>query len=85
MDPDDRAGSVPGHPFYERLNKILAGAGFDAFVEKLCAPFYAKKNGRPSVAPGIYVRMLMVGYFEGLRSEREIDWRCADSLQPQRA
>jgi transposase len=78
--PTTELARSPGHPFYERLNKILAEAGFDAFVEKLCAPFYAKKNGRPSIAPGIYVRMLMVGYFEGLRSEREIDWRCADSL-----
>lgn len=78
--PTTELARSPGHPFYERLNKILAGTGFDAFVEKLCAPFYAKKNGRPSIAPGIYVRMLMVGYFEGLRSEREIDWRCADSL-----
>lgn len=78
--PTTELARSPGHPFYERLNKILAGAGFDAFVEKLCAPFYAQKNGRPSIAPGIYVRMLMVGYFEGLRSEREIDWRCADSL-----
>lgn len=78
--PTTELARSPGHPFYERLNKILAEAGFDAFVEKQCAPFYAKKNGRPSVAPGIYVRMLMVGYFEGLRSEREIDWRCADSL-----
>ncbi len=78
--PTTELARSPGHPFYERLNRILAEAGFDAFVEKLCAPFYAKKNGRPSIAPGIYVRMLMVGYFEGLRSEREIDWRCADSL-----
>jgi transposase len=78
--PTTELARSPGHPFYERLNKILAEAGFDALVEELCAPFYAKKNGRPSVAPGIYVRMLMVGYFEGLRSEREIDWRCADSL-----
>jgi len=78
--PTTELAQSPGHPFYERLNKILAGAGFDAFVEKLSAPFYAKKNGRPSIAPGIYVRILMVGYFEGLRSEREIDWRCADSL-----
>lgn len=70
----------PGHPFYERLNTVLAEAGFDAFVEKTCSRFYAKKNGRPSVPPGVYVRMLMVGYFEGLRSEREIDWRCSDSL-----
>jgi len=78
--PTTELARSPGHPFYERLNKILAGAGFDAFVEQLCAPFYAQKNGRPSIAPGVYVRMLMVGYFEGLRSEREIDWRCADSL-----
>ena len=78
--PTTELARSPGHPFYERLNKILSEAGFDPFVEKLCAPFYAQKNGRPSIAPGIYVRMLMVGYFEGLRSEREIDWRCADSL-----
>ena len=78
--PTAELARSPGHPFYERLNKVLAGAGFDAFVEKQCARFYAKKNGRPSIAPGIYVRMLLVGYFEGLRSEREIDWRCADSL-----
>lgn len=78
--PSTELARSPGHPFYERLNKVLGEAGFDAFVEKVCAPFYAKKTGRPSIAPGIYVRMLMVGYFEGLRSEREIDWRCADSL-----
>lgn len=78
--PTTELARSPGHPFYDRLNKVLAGAGFDAFVEKQCARFYAKKNGRPSIAPGIYVRMLLIGYFEGLRSEREIDWRCADSL-----
>ena len=78
--PTTELARSPGHPFYERLNKILGEADFDVFVEKLCAPFYAKRNGRPSIAPGVYVRMLMVGYFEGLRSEREIDWRCADSL-----
>ena len=78
--PTTELARSPGHPFYERLNKVLAEAGFDAFVEEVCAPFYAQKNGRPSIAPGIYVRMLLVGYFEGLRSEREIDWRCADSL-----
>ena len=68
-----------GHPFYERLNQILNAAGFDAFVEKLCAPFYARK-GRPSLAPGRYFRLLLVGYFEGLDSERAIAWRAADSL-----
>ena len=68
-----------GHPFYERLNQILNAAGFDAFVEKLCAPFYARM-GRPSLAPGRYFRLLLVGYFEGLDSERAIAWRAADSL-----
>ena len=68
-----------GHPFYERLNQILGAAGFDAFVEKLCAPFYARM-GRPSLAPGRYFRLLLVGYFEGLDSERAIAWRAADSL-----
>ena len=69
-----------GHPFYERVNKLLAEAGFDAFVEAECAKFYAGKVGRPGLAPGIYVRMLLVGYFEGIGSERGIAWRCADSL-----
>jgi transposase len=70
----------PGHPFYERVNRLLGGAGFDAFVEARCAKFYADKMGRPSLAPGVYVRMLLVGYFESLDSERGIAWRCADSL-----
>jgi len=69
----------PGHPFYQRLNRILKDAGFDAFVEALCAPFY-KAGGRPSIAPGVYFRMLLIGYLEGLDSERGIAWRCADSL-----
>ena len=68
-----------GHPFYDRLNQILNAAGFDAFVEQLCAPFYARM-GRPSLAPGRYFRLLLVGYFEGLDSERAIAWRAADSL-----
>ena len=66
-------------PVYERLNQILAKADFDAFVESLCAPFYARM-GRPSLAPGRYFRLLLVGYFEGLDSERAIAWRAADSL-----
>ena len=68
-----------GHPFYERLNQVLEAAGFDAFVERLCAQFYARM-GRPSLAPGRYFRLLLVGYFEGLDSERAIAWRAADSL-----
>ena len=69
----------PGHPFYTKLNKVLADAGFDGFVEELCESYY-KKGGRPSIAPGIYFRMLFIGYFEGLGSQRGIAWRCADSL-----
>ena len=70
----------PGHPFYERLNQVLEKAGFDAFVEALCARFYAERVGRPSLRPGRYFRMLLVGYFEGLNSERGIAWRVADSM-----
>lgn len=69
----------PGHPFYSKLNSVLAEAGFDEFVEALCAPYY-KEGGRPGIPPGIYFRMLLVGYFEGLDSQRGIAWRCADSL-----
>ena len=70
----------PGHPFYERLNQVLEKAGFDAFVEGRCARFYAAGIGRPSLRPGRYFRMLLVGYFEGLNSERAIAWRVADSM-----
>jgi len=69
----------PGHPFYAKLNEVLAAAGFDEFVEKLCAPYY-KEGGRPGIPPGVYFRMLLIGYFEGLDSQRGIAWRCADSL-----
>jgi transposase len=70
----------PGHPFYEQLNEVLAAAGFDRFCEERCRKFYAAKLGRPSVPPGVYFRMLLVGYFEKLPSERQMAWRCADSL-----
>ena len=69
----------PGHPFYSKLNEVLAEAGFDEFAEKLCAKYY-KEGGRPSIPPGVYFRMLLIGYFEGLDSQRGIAWRCADSL-----
>jgi len=69
-----------GHPFYERMNELLEEAGFDAFVEQQCRSFYAPKMGRPSLAPGIYFRLLLIGYFEGLDAERGIAWRAADSL-----
>ena len=70
----------PGHPFYRQVNRLLATEGFDRFVEGLCAKFYAERLGRPSIPPGVYFRVLMVGYFEGIDSERGIAWRCADSL-----
>lgn len=69
-----------GHPFFERLNRVLDEGGFDAFVEGRCAVFYASRMGRPSLRPGRYFRMLFIGYFEGLSSERGIAWRVADSL-----
>jgi len=69
----------PAHPFYQRLNSLLDEARFEPFVENLCRPYYAEDFGRPSVPPGVYFRMLFVGYFEGLDSQRAIAWRCADS------
>jgi transposase len=69
----------PGHAFYDKLQKLLIEAGFDAFVEEVCKPYYAPRMGAPSLPPGRYFRMHMVGYFEGLDSERGIVWRCSDS------
>src|SRR6266852_4063840 len=71
---------APGHPFYKRLNDLLEGAGFDEIVEGICARFYHARLGRPSLRPGVYIRALLVGYFEGIDSERGIAWRVADSL-----
>jgi transposase len=68
------------HPFYERLNRLLDECAFDEFVESTCRRFYAEALGRPGLAPGIYFRLLMIGYFEGIDSERGIAWRAADSL-----
>src|SRR6202795_3553202 len=70
----------PGHPFYARVNELLESERFDEFAEKECARFYAHKQGRPSLTPGIYFRLLLVGYFEGIDSERGIAWRAADSI-----
>jgi len=77
--PTARVASGPGHPFYSKLNQVLGEAGFDEFVEQLCAPYY-KEGGRPGIPPGVYFRMVLIGYFEGLDSQRGIAWRCADSL-----
>src|SRR5215831_10254517 len=70
-----------GHVFYDRVNEILKSEKFDEFAEKECVCFYkSETRGRPSIAPGVYFRMVMIGYFEGIDSERGIAWRCADSL-----
>ena len=70
-----------GHVFYDRVNEILKSEKFDEFAEKECVSFYkSERRGRPSIAPGVYFRMVMIGYFEGIDSERGIAWRCGDSL-----
>ena len=76
----DQIPKGQGHAFYDHLQRILHRGHFDAFAQDLCEPFYATTMGRPSIPPGRYFRMLLVGYFEGLDSERGICWRCADSL-----
>lgn len=78
----DRLMQSAGHPFYEKLNDLLEEAKFDHWVEGRCTQYYEQeeKCGRPSIVPGVYFRMLLVGYFEGIDSQRGIAWRCADSL-----
>jgi transposase len=75
---------APGHPFYQKLNTVLSAAKFDAFCEEQCRRFYHTKLGRPSMAPGVYFRLLLIGFFEGIASERGICWRVADSLSLRR-
>ena len=72
------------HPFYEQLNRVLDEAKFDRFCEQCCGQFYHSKLGRPSLAPGVYFRLLLIGFFEGIASERGIGWRVADSLSLRR-
>lgn len=76
--------ATAAHPFYVRLNELLDSMGFDRFVEEECQGFYASKMGRPSLTPGIYFRLLLLGYFEGIDSERGIAWRAEDSLSVRR-
>jgi len=75
---------APGHPFYKRLNETLEAAGFDGFCEERCQAFYHDRLGRPSLAPGVYFRLQLIGFFEGVDSERGIAWRVADSLSLRR-
>jgi transposase len=78
----DQLAQAPGHPFYQKLNALLDETGFDRWVEQRCRKYYEQDEprGRKSIPPGVYFRMLFVGYFEGLDSQRGIAWRCADSL-----
>ena len=76
----DELPKSPGHVFYDRLQEVLIEAGFDAFVESFCKPYYAPVMGAKSLPPGRYFRMHLVGYFEGIDSERGLEWRCTDSL-----
>lgn len=76
--PVDQINHGPANVFYDRLNKLLDDANFDDFVEELAEPYY-EKIGRPGVTPGVYFRMLFVGYFEDIGSQRGIAWRCQDS------
>lgn len=78
--PTNAIVETPGHAFYDRLNEVLKQHGFDRRVEHLCRRYYSGPSGRPSMAPGVYFRALLIGYFEGLESERGIAWRVADSL-----
>lgn len=75
---------TPGHPFYEERNRVLAAAQIDEYCERECSKFYHSRLGRPSLAPGVYFRALLIGFFEGIGSERGIAWRVADSLSLRR-
>ena len=77
--PTEQIARSPGHPFYIKLNQVLRQEQFDRWIESLCAPYY-KAGGRPSIPLGVYFRMLLIGYFEGIDSQRGIAWRCADSM-----
>ncbi len=76
---NDALPKSPGHVFYDKLNAVLGEAGFDAFAEKMCLPYYDEAVGRPSLPPGVYFRMIFIGYFEDIGSQRGIAWRCSDS------
>ena len=76
----DQLPEAPTAPFFDKLNELLAGMGFDAYVEQLCRPFYAERMGRPSLAPGVYFRLLLLGYLLGIDSERGIALTVSDSL-----
>src|ERR1700704_6150499 len=72
--------TTPGHVFYERLNTVLKEEKFDQRIEAMCRKYYKSSSGRPSITPGTYFRMLLLGYLEGIDSERGIAWRVADSF-----
>jgi transposase len=82
--PTEKLARGPSSPFYAKLNEVLREEQFDRYVEERCAEYYAEALGRPGIPPGVYIRMLVVGYFERIPSDRGIAWRCADSLSLRR-
>ncbi len=80
----EQIAQAPAHPFYSCLEQVFKVHGFDGYCEQLCLPYYAEGIGRPGLAPGVYFRLLMLGYFERIPSERQIAWRVADSLSLRR-
>jgi len=82
--PTAKLARGPSSPFYAKLNEVLREEQFDGYVEERCGGYYAEKLGRPGIPPGVYFRMLLVGYFERIPSDRGIAWRCADSLSLRR-
>jgi transposase len=67
--------------FYTRLDQTLNSFQFGEQVRKLCAPAYSdSRRGRPPVDPAVYFKMLMIGFFENIASERGIAERCSDSI-----
>ena len=77
---DDRSSEIGWASVQYKAHGLLAEADFDAWIEQLCEPYYSDGKGRPGIPPGVYFRMLLVGHFEGISSQRGIAWRCANSL-----
>jgi hypothetical protein len=76
--PAEKLSEGPRNAFYDRLNQVLAKIDFDRKLEAAAKPYY-QTTGRKGLPPGVYFRMLFIGYFEDISSQRGIAWRCEDS------
>ena len=74
----EKLGCGPRNAFYDRLNELLVKIAFDRTLEDAAEPYYAR-TGRRGLPPGVYFRMIFIGYFEDISSQRGIAWRCEDS------